>query len=254
MELFTRVSGDGPPIVMLHGLFGGHENLGAIARPLADEFRIHGIDLRNHGRSPHGAAMDYPTMAADVAETMAAQGLDSASLVGHSMGGKVAMELALTAPERVRALVVLDIAPVAYDRNHDTELDAMRALDTTRIRSRAEADKALAASVPNSGIRQFLLKNLVRDGNGFAWRIPLAKIAEQYASIAAAPSPARYTGPTLFLRGGESHYVRREHETAVRRHFPEAVIETLDDAAHWLHVEAPDEVANHIRQVVARAL
>jgi len=249
MELFTRVHGDGPPVVMLHGLFGSHENLGTIARPLADEFRVHGMDLRNHGRSPHGEAMDYPTMAADVAETMDAHGLADAFLVGHSLGGKVAMELALTAPDRIRGLVVLDIAPVAYDGAHDAELDAMRALDTKTLSSRADADKALAGKIPTAGIRQFLLKNLVRADDGFAWRIPLDTIHREYAQIGAAPaSPGPYEGPTLFIRGGDSDYIPEEAEPAIHERFPNARVETIPEAAHWVHVDAPEAFLELVRE------
>jgi len=246
MLLHSHRTGTGPPLLALHGLFGSHENLGVIARRLADRFSIVSMDLRNHGRSPHGSAMDLPTLAADVAETMDAQGIEAASILGHSLGGKVAMELALNAGERVRALVVLDIAPVAYGHQHDDELAAMRRLDPAQLGSRAGADRALAEAIPSAGVRQFLLKNLVRGDDGFAWRIPLDTIAGQYREIAAAPSAGHYEGPALFLRGGASDYVQAAQEAAVHERFPRARIETVPDTAHWLHVEAPDAVAARI--------
>lgn len=247
MELFTRQTGDnGPNLVLLHGLFGSHENLGVLARGLAAHCRVHAVDLRNHGRSPHADTMNYPDMAADVRATMDAHGLEQAVVIGHSMGGKVAMELALTAPERVAGLVALDIAPVTYARSHDTELTVMQALDTSALASRSEADKALAAELPNPAIRQFLLKNLVRTDDGFAWRIPLDTIADAYPDLLEAPSAGTSRMPALFIRGGASDYVTSGHEREIHERFPSAAIETIADAAHWVHIEAPEAVTERL--------
>ncbi len=241
MELHTRVAGEGPPLVLLHGLFGSNENLGGVARALSDRFTIYGMDLRNHGRSPHAASMDYASMAADIQDTLDAHGLDQATILGHSLGGKTAMELALSVPGRVTRLIVVDIAPVTSDRRHDEELEALHNLDLTAIRSRGDADKALADEIPNPAIRQFLLKNLTRSDNGFTWRIPLDTIYAEYAEIAAAPSSAGpYNGPTLFIRGGNSDYLPQSAEPAIHERFPTARIETIPDAAHWVHVDAPE--------------
>lgn len=241
MELHARVIGTGPPLVLLHGLFGSNENLGGIARALADRFTVHGLDLRNHGRSPHGRRMDYPTLAADVRETLDAHGLERPAVLGHSLGGKTAMELALSTPERVNRLVVVDIAPIAYEHRHDRELDALLGLDLAAIRSRGDADAALAEQIPNPAIRQFLLKNLARGDTGFEWRIPLETIASEYADIAAAPTSAGpYEGPALFVRGGDSDYLPDSAEPTIRERFPNARIETIPDAAHWIHVDAPE--------------
>lgn len=248
MELHARVQGHGPALVLLHGLFGSNENLGAIGRVLADSFTVYGLDLRNHGRSPRGATMDYPTLAADVRDTMDAHGVSSAHVLGHSLGGKTAMELALSRPARVERLVVVDIAPVAYPPRHDAELEAMRALDPGTVASRREADDRLADAVPVAAIRQFLLKNLVRDGPGFAWRIPLDTIVEQYPEIAAAPpSPGLFEGPTLFVRGAESDYLPDSAERIIRQRFPAARIETVPGAGHWVHVEAPERFVELVR-------
>lgn len=248
MQLHTRTAGQGAPVVLLHGLFGSHENLGVLARELATDHSVYGMDLRNHGRSPHADAMTLSAMATDVVETMDAHGLDRATLLGHSLGGKIAMEIALTMPARVDRLIVLDIAPVAYAHGHETELEAMRGLDLEGLASRADADRALAAELPNPAIRQFLLKNLMRDGDRFAWRIPLQTIADEYASIAAAPSGGRFDGPALFIRGGASNYVTADHEAAIHKHFPQARIETIEGAAHWVHVEHPRVVIEQIRR------
>jgi len=185
--------------------------------------------------------MDYVDMAADVRDTLDAHGLDAATVLGHSLGGKTAMELALSAPERVSGLVAVDIAPIAYDRRHDQELEALHELDLSAVRSRGDADAALADPIPNPAIRQFLLKNLSRTDNGFTWRIPLETIYAEYAKIAAAPpSAGPYDGPTLFIRGGNSDYLPEEAETTIHERFPQARIETIPDAAHWVHVDAPE--------------
>lgn len=248
MELHARLQGHGPPLLLLHGLFGSNENLGAVGRAFARAFTVYGLDLRNHGRSPRGDAMDYPTLAADVRDTMDAHGLSSAHVIGHSLGGKAAMELALSGPERVRRLVVVDIAPMDYPPRHDAELAAMRGLDPATIGSRREADDRLADAVPGPVVRQFLLKNLVRTGDGFAWRIPLDTIAEQYPQIAAAPpSPGRYEGPTLFVRGAESSHLPESAERLIRQRFPAARIETIAGAGHWVHAEAPEAFVELVR-------
>lgn len=241
MELHARSHGDGPPLVLLHGLFGSNENLGSVARALAGAFTVVSMDLRNHGRSPHGAAMDYATLAGDVLDTLDAHGLDRVSVLGHSLGGKTAMQLALASPEHVDRLIVADIAPVTYDRRHDQELEALHALELEGLRSRKDADAALADTIPESAIRQFLLKNLVRADGGFEWRIPLDIIHAEYADIAAAPrAHGPYEGPALFIRGGRSDYIDAAGEAAIRERFPAARIETIAGAAHWVHVESPE--------------
>jgi len=252
MQLYTRTQGTGPAVVALHGLFGSNENLGVIARALSDACTIYAMDLRNHGRSPSGDAMDYPTLAADVRDTMDAYALGSAVLLGHSLGGKTAMQLALSYPKRVRQLIVIDIAPIDHGRRHDRELEAMRSLDLCALSSRAEADRALAPSIPEAEIRQFLLKNFVRSRRGgFGWRIPLDTIAMGYSDIAAAPTGAQpYTGATLFIRGGVSDYMPPEADTDIRTWFPNARIETIADAAHWVHVDQEEQILQLIRAFI----
>lgn len=249
MELHFRRAGEGPPLILLHGLFGSNENLGNVARELVGSFTVYGLDLRNHGRSPHGDRMDYATMAGDVLDTLDANGLDSVAVLGHSLGGKTAMELALSASDRVQRLIVADIAPVAYDRRHDRELEALHSLDLATIGSRRDADEALADSIPNPAVRQFLLKNLARGETGFRWRIPLETIYREYADIAAAPaSTGPYDGPALFIRGGNSNYVSDDDEPVIRERFTNARIETIPGANHWVHVDAPDAFLDLVRE------
>jgi len=249
MQLYARIQGSGPPVVLLHGLFGSNENLGVIARALAGGFTTYSLDLRNHGRSPHANSMDYPSLADDVCETMDRHGLGSAVVLGHSLGGKIAMELALSRAGRVDRLAVVDIAPVTYGQRHDDELHAMQRLDPTSVTSRKQADDALRQAIPNAAIRQFLLKNLARTDHGFAWRIPLDSIARQYSNLAAAPeSPGPYCGPTLFIRGGDSDYVTEDLRPEILERFPCASIETIAHSAHWVHVDKPAEFIGVVRR------
>src|SRR6056297_2140533 len=181
VALNHRITGEGPPLLLLHGLFGSLDNLGGIARRLEDQWQIHALDERNHGSSPHSDTMDYPVMAGDVIAYMDAQGLDKVSLLGHSMGGKVAMQVALQAPERVDKLIVADIAPVSYKPRHDAILEGLSKMDLSGVRSRQDADQQLSEFVEMPATRQFLLKNLERipqeeqtpDGSIFRWRLNL---------------------------------------------------------------------------------
>ncbi len=231
----------GPPVALLHGLFGAAGNFAAIQRRLAATRRVIAFDLRNHGGSPHDPAMSYAAMAEDVLDSLEALGATRAALVGHSMGGKVAMRAALLRPDRVSRLLVADIAPVRYDPAFRGIADAMMALPLGLGLTRAAADAALAPAVPDPAVRGFLLQNL-RLGPTPAWRIGLREIAAGLPGIEGwdAPFGAQYTGPVLMLRGERSDYVRPEHRAAVRALFPAAQFTTLKDAGHWLHADAPD--------------
>jgi len=252
VELNHRITGEGKPLVLLHGLFGSLENLGGIARRLQDEWQIHALDERNHGNSPHTDSMDYPSMAGDVLAYMDARGLDKASLLGHSMGGKVAMQVALMAPERVEKVIVADIAPVSYKPRHDAILEGLRSLDLTRVRSRRDADRLLAEFVGTPGVRQFLLKNLERvpgeeqaaDGPMFRWRLNLPVIDACYEKLAKAPEgDGPFNGPVLFLKGAESAYIQEKHRDRIMRLFPSAELRIIQDTGHWLHAEKADTFA-----------
>lgn len=232
----------GPVVVVLHGLLGSSTNWRGVARTLAEHARVFCLDARNHGASPHAPGMSYADMADDVRAFMDASGLERAALVGHSMGGKTAMRLALESPERVERLVVVDIAPVSSPSDHLPLLDAMARLDPAAIGSRGEADRALEPAVPDAGVRQFVLQNLVRDSRGFAWRIDLPAIRAALPDILDFPAPpagTHYAGPTLFLRGERSSYVLAEHDTAIRTLFPTARIVGVPGAGHWVHAEQP---------------
>jgi esterase len=239
MMLHAVERGEGRPLVLLHGLFGRAGNFGVVQRELARKFRVLAMDLRNHGQSPHAEGMGYATMAADVLETLQARAALPCALVGHSMGGKVAMALALASPDAVSRLVVADIAPVSYGHGMRRYLEAMRAIPLTPDLTRASADAALSKPVPDAAIRGFLLQNL-RFGEKPGWRLALDEIAAALPEIEGWPDIAgRYDGPTLFIAGARSDYIRPEHRPAIRALFPAARFVTLKDAGHWVHADNP---------------
>ena len=257
VDLASTVIGRGPPAIVLHGLFGSGTNWRSIARRLEHRLECHLVDQRNHGRSPHAPGMAYPTLAADVLAYLNAHRVDRTGIIGHSMGGKTAMTLALTAPERVRWLIVADIAPAPSPSDHRPILDALRAMPIESLASRAAADAALAPSIPDSGLRRFLLQNLVVDATGLRWRIDLEAIAEALPELTDFPPTASdsvYDGPTLFLRGERSEYLTVHHEPRIRALFPRAPIAaTIADAGHWLHAEQPVAVTARIAQFLDEA-
>ena len=239
------------PVVLIHGLFGQARNLGRIQRDLAVERRVIAYDLRNHGASPHGP-MQLREMAGDIADSMAADGLDGAVMVGHSLGGKTAMAAALLYPDRVRRLLVADIAPVAYRHANLALARAMTAMPLTPRMTRAEAHARLTPAIPDRGVRDLLLQNLML-GEAPGWRIGLAEIIASIGDAENWPDfgpEAAYGGRTLFLRAENSNYVLPEHEGAIRRFFPRANIATLRDAGHWLHADRPDDFARIVLDFV----
>lgn len=245
MRLNTRRGGEGQPVIILHGLFGSAENWQTIARLLAGNYHVVAVDLRNHGESPHAPEMSYAAMAADVIETVDEIGFESVHLVGHSMGGKVAMTAALIHPDRVRSLCVVDIAPKVYPPHHREILDAMQALEDADVRSRGEADEVLAAGIPEAAVRAFLLKSVRADDAGhYRWTLNRRAIAESYDEIAGwppcegtPPGDGTYPGPTLFMRGALSDYVAEADVEAARTWFPAARLVTVEGAGHWVHAE-----------------
>lgn len=255
MMLLVSEAGQGRPVVLLHGLFGAGGNWGRIQRDLAGTYRVLALDLRNHGSSPHDPTMSYAAMAGDVEETLGALGVLPAALIGHSMGGKVAMYLALHRPESVERLLVADIAPVRYAPAFRDYAQAMRALDLRPGLTRAEADAALALALPDPGVRAFLLQNL-RFGAQPSWRNGLDQIAAALPEIegwGGITEGASFPGPTLFLSGGRSDYVRQEHRPLIRSLFPRARFAALRNAGHWLHADDPAGFTATVRAFLAVA-
>jgi len=240
MILRAIAAGQGEPIVLLHGLFGAARNLGAVQRALAPRFRVIALDLRNHGSSPHAPEMDYSIMAEDVLQTLATLDALPAALVGHSMGGKTAMVVALARPDAVSRLVVADIAPVPYRHGNERIAEALLALPLSPGLTRPAADAALAGAVPDTSMRGFLLQNLVV-GERPHWRIGLAGIAGAIPALEGWETPAgvSYDGATLFVAGALSDYVRPDYRSAIRALFPRARFVTLKNAGHWVHVDNP---------------
>lgn len=241
MRLAVTEAGQGPPLILLHGLFGAGQNWGAIRKALAPRFRVLTPDLRNHGASPRAAAMTYDAMAQDVADTLDAAGIARAAVLGHSMGGKAAMAFALAHPERVERLIVADIAPVRYPPALRGYVSAMQAIPPRPGLTRREADAALAASIPEAGIRAFLLQSLRFETDPPEWRLGLAEIAAAMPEIEDAPPTRgrRYDGPVLVLGGERSRYILPEHHAVFRALFPQARFATVPGAGHWVHAENP---------------
>ena len=241
--------GGGAAVVILHGLFGAASNFGVVQRRLSETHRVIAVDLRNHGQSPHDKAMGYTVMAADVAETLASLGVGSCAVVGHSMGGKVAMALALTMPSTVARLLVADIAPVRYPPHFRDIAAAMQALGLRPGLTRADVDAGLSGAVQDPRVRAFLSLNL-RLGAAPAWRIGLDEIAQALPSIEGWDLAGRYDGPVLVLAGERSDYILAEHRPAFMALFPHARFASLRGAGHWLHADAPDAFLGTVRAFV----
>lgn len=234
--------GNGPPIIFLHGLLGSKANMTGVARSLADRYHTFGVDLRNHGESFHHNSMTYGTMAADLGGFMDDHDLDAASIVGHSMGGKCAMQLALSFPERVDKLVVVDIAPKEYmDPFWVVYLQAMQNIELDHLESRKQADRLLQTSIPDPVYRQFLLSNLVkRDDGSYRWKPNLNAISAAQNAISAGVDGTECDVETLFIKGGRSDYIKEEDRDSIVQLFPNSTIVCVPDAGHLVHIEARD--------------
>lgn len=230
-------TGPAQPILIIHGLYGSGRNWGVIAKRLSDRGKIVAVDLRNHGDSFWSDSHGYPEMAADLAEVIEAQGM-SMDVVGHSMGGKAAMVLALTRPDLVNRLIVADIAPVAYTHSQIQFIDAMRSVDLSRVEKRSDAAAQLAAHVQDLSLQAFFTQSL--DVKGKRWTLNLDALANEMPKILGFPDvTGRFEKPTLFLSGAESDYVTPDHRPAIKALFPKARFAKLPGAGHWLHAEKP---------------
>jgi len=255
MILHGTETGTGNPVVLLHGLFGRSQNFGTLARRLSANVRVIALDLRNHGASPHAPGMSYTEMAADVLQTLAHRGVPTSAMLGHSMGGKVAMIAALTRPQSVSRLIVADIAPVSYRHSNAAVSAVMQSLPLTPGLQRGDADTHLAQAVPDPAVRGFLLQNLSL-GPTPAWRIGLDHIAADMTLIEGFPElppHTSYDGPTLFLRGQTSGYVKDSALPAIKSLFPRAALQTLENAGHWLHADQPAAFAAAVEQFLRPA-
>lgn len=246
MQLHYREQGQGSPLVILHGLFGTLDNWQTLAKRWAEHHRVIAVDLRNHGRSPHTPEHTYELMSDDVRELFTQLQLETPTLLGHSMGGKVAMRFALDHPELLTRLVIVDIAPGFSTMEHqDGILAGLNAVKVETLEDRQQADEQMAQHIRQATIRQFLLKNLYRrEDHSFAWRLNLAALTTHMADVGAAiNAPQPFLKPALFIRGGKSDYITTEDKLhAIPALFPNSQVETVVDVGHWLHAEAPDTV------------
>lgn len=251
LDLSYEVTGEGPPLIVLHGLFGSARNWRAIAKQLADSYRVWTLDLRNHGDSPWADNMSYQAMAGDVQSFMERHDIGSACVMGHSMGGKAAMTLGLTRPELVASLIVVDIAPVERPPDLRSYVKAMQAIDLSSVERRAEVGDLLAPAVEDRAVRAFLLQNLVAEGGKLRWRLNLEAIDREMEEIGGFPEALlerRYEGPTHFITGAQSGYVKPEHRDRILRLFPEVTLSVIAGAGHWVHAERPESFLRAVRR------
>lgn len=251
LDLSHEVVGSGPPLIILHGLFGSARNWRAIAKGLADSHRVWALDLRNHGNSPWDDDMSYEAMADDVRTFILRHGLSSPSVMGHSMGGKTAMTLALTEPDLVGRLIVVDIAPVPRPPELHSYVRALSAIDLSKVRRRAEVGELLAPVVEDRAVRAFLLQSLVMAQGAPRWQLNLAAIDKQMGKIGGFPEQLldqHYDGPTHFITGALSAYVKPEHRDIVMRLFPSVTMSVIAGAGHWVQAEKPDSFLRAVRR------
>jgi len=251
VDLAFSETGDGPALIILHGLFGWKRNWAAIAKTLSHSHRVFTLDLRNHGDSPHAPEMSYDAMAEDVARFIRAHDLGAVPVVGHSMGGKASMVLALNEPGLVDRLLVLDIAPLPYDRDYDDYIGALRGLDFSTLSNRAGVEAVMQTTFPDRAIRTFLMQNLVKSPAGtYGWRVNLDAIEAHMDDIMGFPdidSDQAYEGSTLFLGGDRSDYITLAHQAEIERLFPLADLDIINDAGHWVHADQPAAFVERLR-------
>lgn len=232
--------GSGEPILLIHGLFGSLENLNMIARALEQDYRVISVDVRNHGSSFHHKSMSYKDMAQDIFDLVEHLQLENFHLLGHSMGGKIAMQFALQHPEKVNKLIVADIAPVQYEHHHNEIISGLLSIDIDEITNRNDADKQLAEYVDEVGVRQFLLKNIAKGDQCFYWRANIENIANDYAEVVKGNvHDSAFDGDTLFIKGSNSNYILAEHRAEIGKLFPKSKGRIIQGVGHWLHAEKP---------------
>lgn len=253
MKLNYKKLGQGEPLIILHGLFGTLDNWQTLGRKLAERYTVFLLDQRNHGRSAHLPVHDYPSMAEDLHAFMEQHDLYQAHILGHSMGGKTAMEFALQYPDMVDKLIIVDIAPKQYEGGHEDIFKALLAVDLNALRDRQEAEAVLRQFISEEGVLQFLLKNLSRHKDGhFEWKMNLQVLHQHYDDILAPPVARSYfIGETLFIRGGKSRYILDSDMHLIHTYFPNARLATIPNAGHWVHAEAPEELLEEVQQFLA---
>lgn len=258
MKLFYRKFGEGQPLIILHGLFGQSDNWNTLAKHFSEQaslpdrqgFEVYTVDQRNHGLSPHSDVWNYKVMSEDILELMNDLHLKNVILLGHSMGGKTAMQFAIDHPEYLNKLIVGDIAPKYYPMQHEGVMQGLQAVDFNVVKTRKEVEEVLSKYISDFGTKQFLLKNIFWvDDNEMAWRFNLNVIIHQIENVGqnvdhvgdAMPVDVVCEVPALFVRGEKSDYVLDEDMELIHQLFPKSILETIPDAGHWLHAEKPKE-------------
>jgi len=236
--LHYKQQGSGTDVILIHGLLGSLENLNMVAKGLIDHYRVTNVDVRNHGLSFHKNSMTYSELAQDIVDVMDDRDIERAHILGHSMGGKIAMQIALEHSEKVDKLIVADIAPVAYPSHHTHIIEGLQSIDIGKISSRKDADNQLAKFVDEAGIRQFLLRNLVSKDGYFDFKCNLEFIEQCYPQIMKAyQGEQHFNGKALFIKGGNSSYISAEHRDIIMQLFPQSRAKIIQGAGHWLHAE-----------------
>lgn len=254
MELNYKTFGQGEPLIILHGLFGTLDNWQTLAKRFAEYYSVYIIDQRNHGKSPHTKAHTYALMAEDLRVFMEAHHIFKAHILGHSMGGKTAMQFALTYEDMVDKLIIADIAPKGVEGGHELIYEVLFSLDLDKLESRKDADAQLQQRIDDFGIRQFLLKNLTRKKEGgYAWKMNLPVLHEYYPQILSAiTADYPFERETLFIRGAKSNYIQDEDIPMIKELFPTANLETVADAGHWIHAEQTEAFYNVVAQFLGQ--
>ena len=253
MKLFYRKTGEGQPIIILHGLFGQSDNWNTLARQFAEQnFQVFTVDLRNHGLSPHSDDFNFQVLSDDIVELINDNHLQEIILIGHSLGGKVAMEFAIKHPDVLDKLIVVDIAPKYYPLHHQSVLQALEAVDFSIVKTRKQAEEILSKYISDFGTKQFLLKNIYWKENGeMAWRFNLKVIAEQIENVGeATKNDTTCDVPTLFIRGEESKYILDSDMNLIQEIFTHNMLDTIADAGHWVHAEKPKEFFETVMKFV----
>lgn len=251
MQLHYKQFGEGFPLIILHGLFGSLDNWQTIAKKLADNFSVFIVDQRNHGKSPHSLEFNYHLLAADVAEFMQQHQLPKTNIIGHSMGGKTAMQFALLHPQKVSKLVVVDISPAEYDDKHSEVFDALFAAKVEQQQSRESVEKILRKKLADEATVLFLMKNLTRhaSGNGFRWKFNIESLYQNYAHISGKISADKpFTGETLFIKGEHSTYLNPSNYSYINLLFPNHQLTEIKGAGHWVHADKPEAFLNEVKK------
>lgn len=248
MKLNFRTLGEGDPLIIMHGVFGSSDNWQTLGKVFAENFKVYLVDLRNHGNSPHSDDFNYQVMVEDVIELMDNENLSKAHILGHSMGGKVAMHLATEHAERVDKLIVVDIAPKYYAPHHQQIFEGFHSVDLPNLENRKDADEQMAKVISNVGVRQFILKNLDRKKDGsFQWKLNVEAIERAIEKVGeGVEGDVSFDGNVLFIAGRKSDYITDDDHHLIRKHFPKATIATVKDAGHWVHAEKPTELGEMV--------